>query len=171
MNAMELTATETQHILPPQSHALLISLSLSNEVLKTLFHTPPIQVQSLLLLSLFSTFFTNIASNPLRFESSLAVSHNRLPKCCVICFIHPADHTTSKIHFQRLKWEQTQMTFETQILFNRNSITRENRAAPYKYMWLSRRQQALGNNAQYDFSRRQPVPDTKVAICPLLLPV
>ena len=79
MNAMELTDIATQHILLP-SPEFMISLSLSDEVLKTLFHPhPSCSPPNLNILQSFSfsTFLTYNHSNPVKFELLKAITDHQ----------------------------------------------------------------------------------------------
>ena len=70
-----------QNILTPSS-ALSVSLSLSDEELKTLFHSPLLKSNQYCFFAVIN--FPHLQpSNPLKVESLLAVSHKRSPQSCV----------------------------------------------------------------------------------------
>ena len=81
MDAMNVRTFPTQHILL-KSPVCMIWTSLTDEVPKTLFHpTPHLSPSININVSfLFSTFLTNTASNPVKFELLWAITHYQMSR-------------------------------------------------------------------------------------------
>lgn len=100
MNAVDVTAIESQHIPPPYPSTCISHQFIIFRYRRVLPPTlPPVSITSFP----FSTFLKNSTSDPLIFESSFTVNHNWLPQCQVICVVRPADCTTLTKLLQKIQ--------------------------------------------------------------------